>query len=457
MNVSAAARSSLAATGVAVVATFLVRASHLRMVQLDYDDGVYWQTALAVADGHQPYAEVFFAQPPLYAWLSALPFALNGGELAARILTIGWAVLLAAGAGILGRGLAGRYAGMAAALLVALLPPVQRYCFQFGADLPTAALVTWSVVCAGRGRLRWWLASGTLLGVALAMKLIAVVVLPALLVVTLMSRRRLPALASMSVAAVAVCVLTLIVTRPPAVAWDQVVALHLSAADAPGQPVPAGATTMLAVWIVPFGLLSAAGAFLCLRRLSRAQRPLVLALLVWGVSGVVFAGLHRPIFEHHLLLFVAPGAAIIAAGFFTLLRPRMHLVTTAALVLTCVVQVLTMPVSPRLEASAMLRCLRTLPVGSVLVTDDQEIAARAGLRTPPWLADTSRVRISSGYLTTSDIITGAQGAVGVLFAPPDRAKFVDPAIAEWARQEYPATYRADGYLLATVTPLGCRQ
>lgn len=91
----------------------------------------------------------------------------------------------------------------------------------------------------------------------------------------------------------------------------------------------------------------------------------------------------------------------------------------------------------------------------MLVTDDQEVAARAGLRTPPWLADTSRVRISSGHLTTAEIIAGADGAVGVLFAPPDRTKFVDPAIAAWARQTFPVTYAADGYLLAVSTPLDC--
>lgn len=454
MNVSITARSMLAATGVAVLATFLVRASQQLAVGLDYDDGVYWQTALAVADGYQPYSEVFFAQPPLYAWLSALPFALDGGEVAARLLTIGWAVLLAAGAGLLGSVLAGRYAGMAAALLVALLPPVQRYCFQFGADLPTAALVTWSAVFAVRRRPRWWLVSGTLLGVALAMKLIAVVVIPAVLVAAL-ACRRLVALASVSAAAVAACSLVLIVTSPLEQAWDQIVTLHLTAADAQRQPVPGGAITMLALWIMPFGLLSGAGVFLCLRRLPRERRLPVVALVVWGTTGVVFAGLHRPIFEHHLLLFVAPGAAIIAAGFFSLLRPKAQVVTVAALALTCVAQALTLPVSSPVETSAILRCLRALPSGSVLATDDQEIAARAGLRTPPWLADTSRVRSSSGHLTTAEIIAGAHGAVGVLFAPPDRAKFVDPAIAAWARQTFPVTYAADGYLLAVSTPLDC--
>ncbi|MEU8073084.1 glycosyltransferase family 39 protein [Micromonospora sp. NPDC049151] len=455
MNVSSTARRMLVITGLAVLATFLARASQRRAVRLDYDDGVYWQTALAVADGYQPYSDVFFAQPPLYAWLSALPFALDAGEVGSRLLTIGWALLLSTGAGVLGGLLAGRYAGMAAALLVALLPPVQRYCFQFGADLPTAALVTWSVVCAVRARPRWWLASGTLLGVAGVIKLITVVAIPALLVAALACRRRLAALASVSVSAVAVCALVLAVTSPPEQAWDQIVALHLTAADIQDQPVPGGTISMLTLWIVPFGLLSGAGTYLCLRRLPRDRRLPVVALVVWGTTGVVFAGLHRPIFEHHLLLFVASGAAITAAGFFAFLQPKAQVLTTAALALICVVQALMLPVSPRLESTAMLRCLRALPSGSVLVTDDQEIAARAGLRTPPWLADTSRVRISSGHLTTAEIIAGANGAVGVLFAPPDRAKFVDPAITAWARRAFPLTYAADGYLLAVSTPLDC--
>jgi hypothetical protein len=130
-------------------------------------------------------------------------------------------------------------------------------------------------------------------------------------------------------------------------------------------------------------------------------------------------------------------------------------VSIAALAVICIGQAFVLSVSPRVATGAVLACLRALPAGSLLVTDDQGIAARAGLRTPSWLADTSRVRISSGHLTTGEIVAHGDGAVGVLFAPPSRAKFVEPEIAAWARRAFPVTYRVDGYLLAVPASLAC--
>ena len=72
------------------------------------------------------------------------------------------------------------------------------------------------------------------------------------------------------------------------------------------------------------------------------------------------------------------------------------------------------------------------PTRAVLVSDDQQLLARAGLRTPPWLADTSHVRLASGYLPDSRIITEIEAADGALLAPPERARFDSPQVLDRA-------------------------
>lgn len=435
----------------------LVRTGQRAVSAVDYDDGVYWQTALTLSAGHEPYSDVFFSQPPLYAWLLALPFRLGASEEAARLLTLGWAALLIGAAGLLGQAIADRRTGLMAALAVALLPPVQRYCFQFGADLPAAALAAWALVAAVRAgaspaKRRWWLAAGALLGTALLTKLIAVAIVPAMVVVAI--RRRF-ALAWTSAGVVAALIVWLGVLRPaPAEAWRQVVLFHLDASGGAPQSGPQGAITVLAVWILPFALLSGIGTLVTLRRMATDVRRPVIALLAWGAAGLIFGALYRPIFEHHLLFFVVPGAVIIASGVSLLLRDAgpwraRGIVVACAL---CVTQAVFVPVLPRWDGQAMLECLRTLPRDALLLTDDQEIAARAGLRVPPQLTDTSRVRINSGYLPAEDVVASGQSVTAVLLAPPARARIVDPTVLDWVEQHFSVQYATGGYRLYASTP-----
>lgn len=454
----------IAGTG-AILAMLLVRTGQRAASSVDYDDGVYWQTALAISSGHEPYAEVFFSQPPLYAWLLALPFRLGASEDVARLLTLGWAGLLIWAAGMLGRAVAGRYAGLAAALAVALLPPVQRYCFQFGADLPAAALAAAALVAAGHARVgparrRWWLIAGALLGTAVLTKLLAVAIVPALVVVALGRRR---ALVWISVGAAAAVVAWLGVLRPaPAQAWRQVVLFHLTASGDALPPGSPGAIAVPVVWILPFALLCAIGTVVTLRRMAADARRPAVALLVWGCSGLLFGALYRPLFEHHLLFFVTPGAVFVACGAVLLIRGLGPRWTRAAVVAACAIgiaQAISVPVLPRWEGRAMQDCLRTLPRDALVLTDDQEIVARAGLRVPPGLADTSRVRISSGYLPPEEIVSAGQSATAVLLAPPQRARIVDPTVLDWIDRRFTARYAADGYRLYTPAPdqlAGCR-
>ena len=87
----------------------------------EYDEGVYWQSLRALADGHALFNSVFSSQPPFFL-LSLYPlYVLFGQTLAAARL----AIVIFSLAGIVaiyfaGAAIGGRWAGLAASLLLAL-------------------------------------------------------------------------------------------------------------------------------------------------------------------------------------------------------------------------------------------------------------------------------------------------------------------------------------------------
>ncbi|BCJ75613.1 hypothetical protein CS0771_51570 [Catellatospora sp. IY07-71] len=479
------------AVAATVVGSFAFRLATNRSQVLDYDDGVYWQTALAIAAGGQPYTEIFHAQPPLFPWLVAQPFALwgDGGETAARFLMVGLTSLLAASAAAMAAVLRGPRAGMLAALAVATFPLVQRYSFQFGADVPAAALGGAAVCLALHARTAqrhrpWWLAaSGAALCLAALVKLIAVVVVPSIGIVLLTTAaaadparrfawlRRTTAAAGWFLAGFAAAAAAAVaVLRPGRAAWNQVFALHLRATDTAG-----GTSDVIKMidstgdWGLPYFTAAAVGAVLAIALPGRAGgRPDAVAITLWAAAVVPFGYLHHPTFKHHVLLFVAPAGALIvlgAAALWAAARAAVARFTgqrrrwAGALLVPPAIAVALWhtagtTVGPELTDTAVEACLSSLPRDLVLVADDQAMLARAGLRTPPWLVDTSHVRIDSGWLTDGEIIAAAAAADGVMFARPRRIG-KHPEVRAWAKEHFTVRYTADRYelYLRTAEPL----
>ena len=166
-----------AAVAAAVLCAFRFRLQHAHGIAANYDDGVYWQTGLALADGARAYDQVFHAQPPLFVWLLGLPFRWTDdpavGVQAGRLLMAGFAVMLTAIAAGIATTLRGARAGMLAALGVSAVPLIQDFSFQLGADIPAATLggaALWAALCARTAapdHRRWlWLATGGLVALA---------------------------------------------------------------------------------------------------------------------------------------------------------------------------------------------------------------------------------------------------------------------------------------------------
>ncbi|HKW23283.1 MAG TPA: glycosyltransferase family 39 protein, partial [Ktedonobacterales bacterium] len=151
----------------------------------DYDEGVYWQSLRALADGHPLFSSVFSSQPPLFL-VSVYPFYIIFGQSlgAARIALIVFSLAAIAGTYVAGRALGHPAIGAVACLLLALDTLFEHGAHTLQAELPSVALQIWAVACAilamrASGRRRTWLVvgSGVLLGCALLIKLFAIVAL----------------------------------------------------------------------------------------------------------------------------------------------------------------------------------------------------------------------------------------------------------------------------------------
>src|SRR5690242_5763752 len=172
------------ALGAGVIALALALQT-LQGPSTDYDEGVYWQSLRAMANGHPLFSSVFSSQPPLFL-LSVYPFYMLFGQSlgAARIALIVFSLAGIAGTYVAGRALGHHAIGAVACILLALDPLYEHGAHTLQAELPSVAMQIWAVACAifamrASGRRRTWLAvgSGILLGCALLIKLFAIVAL----------------------------------------------------------------------------------------------------------------------------------------------------------------------------------------------------------------------------------------------------------------------------------------
>src|SRR5690348_107039 len=106
-----------------LLAAVLVRAPLLAGGQIDYDEGVYWQSLRAIAAGHALFASVYSSQPPAFLLLLLPGHLASGGALLAdRITVLALSLAGIAAAGRTAGLLAGRWAGLLAAALLAADP-----------------------------------------------------------------------------------------------------------------------------------------------------------------------------------------------------------------------------------------------------------------------------------------------------------------------------------------------
>lgn len=450
---------------------------------IEYDEGVYWQSLRALAGGHALFSSVFSSQPPAFL-LALYPLYLLFGQslIAARLGVVVFSLAGIVALYIAGRAAAGKWAGIAAALLLALDPLYLAESHTLQAEVPALA---WEAIClafavtayraAGSRQRRLAAASGIALGLGILTKLLdVVVVIPVMLYLahpvfasflskdgrvqrpdrpTFVARLREIAM-PLALCAAGAIVAVVVVLLPFAGHWrtlyDQVVTFHLAAARVVNEGFRHNVTI---IWQAlspdPLVWLALVGFGVALwRRDWRAAPP-----LLWAVASCALLLRQHPLFAHHVVLLVPPLALLagvsllggervylpIRAG-----RPSMAMAPVGAVALCALVLVFVSSASAAAAAklipsdvAGMAAAVRaaSLP-DDYIASDDQYIVGVADRNVPPQLVDTSIIRVTSGYLTASQLETVLTGAdVRVLLFASGRFDHV-PGFVSWVQDHY---------------------
>jgi 4-amino-4-deoxy-L-arabinose transferase-like glycosyltransferase len=422
--------------------------------QIDYDEGVYWESLRSMATGHQLFSEIYSSQPPGFLLLLHPFFGLLGQSLLAARL----GVLLLFLAGMVGAYrtvslLAGRGAGLLAMMVLAADPIGFRESAALQADAPAMALALLAMALGvqarvgGRGGALAATAAGALLALGVLVKPLAGTagagLLLALWMAPLPGRERIRNLALAAGGGLLAAGAVLLPFLPVwSELWRQSVGLHFVAR----------ASSLGGIDIhnsLPEAPLLAAGVAGLLVALRRAPQ---LALVVgsWAAASALMLAVQRPLWPHHLVALTAP-LSLLAGGLANLAPPfdarRLRLAVVALLVVLSFlgawrVQLGQMSDSSFGTAQAGLQAA-TSP-SALVITDDQYLAALAGRNTPPQLVDTSLVRVTSGDINSERVEAIAQrsGARAFLFSTGRLAKL--PGLEDWVRLNYPHRQQLDG-------------
>jgi 4-amino-4-deoxy-L-arabinose transferase-like glycosyltransferase len=453
----------------------LLRILPLGAFSTEYDEGVYWLTMRAMADGHPLYTSIYNAQAPFF-FPSLYPFFHLFGQ---TIIGTRFAVALYSLAGVvaaylIGKGLGGRYVGLAAAALLAVDPLYLVQSRTLEAEMPSLALmllgIALAVEAARRDRRAWrnWLiaASGVLLGLAVMVKVLAIVgVVPTALVfiwpglLLHPERKRIsrgtlrmrggralwaelraawPGLGLLLTGFAGACALVLLpFIGSLGAVYQQVVGVYLGAAHIFGPAPLSNLRAMLSLggeyWL--FGAAAVAVIVAIWRR-----SPLVLLVAAWGLATLV-ALLQQPTPWPRHAVFLVPPLVLLAALLLRLAPPlpaaraarrlpatdrlraalrQPTIATYGALILLGATFAIGLIISVVEDERALsysasnavggqvlisYTLAGAVPSGDVVVTDDPYLAGLVGLRLPPELIDTSLVRIETGNLTAKQLET----------------------------------------------------
>jgi hypothetical protein len=425
------------------IAAVLVRVPLVGGGQIDYDEGVYWQSLRALAAGHALFASVYSSQPPAFLLLLLPGHLVSGGALLADRATV--LVLTLAGVAAAGRTaglLAGRWAGLLAAALLAADPLFLRQSVTLQADGPAVALALVALAAAaeargraGRTALALAAGAGAALALAVLTKLLAAAAGPAVLVLLAVPAAGSRAPARLAAAAAGGLVLAAAVLLPfvpewPEL-WRQVVGFHIGARSLPLGGLDAGTLARE----VPTAVLGVAGCLVAARR-----APMLAATGAAGAAGAgLFLLVQHPLWPHHAVVAAAP-LALLGGGLTRVLPVRAAAAAcVAALVLSVVpaagVRAQQVPASTEAPVTAALRA--GTGTGDLVITDDQFVVALAGRGVPPALVDTSFVRVKSGDLTAPAVeaIASRPDVRGVLFASGRLAEL--PGFRAWVAERFP--------------------
>jgi 4-amino-4-deoxy-L-arabinose transferase-like glycosyltransferase len=412
-----------------------------------YDEGVYWQTLRSMSAGNILYQQIFYSQPPFFI-LSTFPgYILFGSSLWSARLGIALVSLLGLlGAFLLGKALSGRLGAIAAMLLLIVNPFYLAQSQTIQAEVSSTAL---SLLALGLVYLWWEHPEGTrglfyaaLTGIVITLSIlckllsVSVFVPIALLIVARLWQiwhkqpgTRLIGLLPILIG-ITTCILTFVVFLLPfsgsyQAMLQSVITFHSTAAQiySPTQQANMStlqnALTSLLTLTAFFGMVAA-----ILRRDWR-----VVPLIAWFFATLYLLWQQVPLFQHHLIALIPPLIALAVMGIgnrslqsretssnvMSKATPYFTWIAIALIMITAIFNVqqdrlyyrTTVAKSASeftlLESKVATDLRLATEPNQLVVTDAQFIASLADRTTPPALVDTSAVRITSNYLTLSQL------------------------------------------------------
>jgi hypothetical protein len=412
----------------------------------DYDEGVYWQSIRALARGEPLFRSVFASQPPAF-YYALLPFGLANRSLTSlRVGVLMLGLIGLAATYVVGRLLTGPLAGLVAVVLAATSPLYLHQSAIVQADGPAVAVSMVAVAFAllalridGRRRDALAAAAGVTLALAMGIKLLAAVTVVPVAIVFLGANRGGRRLATTALAgAVLGSVLVLLpAIESPSAAFNQVVLVHLRAAQAVRADAAGNVWLLLLHREVPLELLASVGLVLAILHRDRT----ILMPLAWLAASVLAVLFYHPLFAHHLVM-LSPALALVAAVGLTphpdasnarialkrgsrgpagpnpspqrgreARRQAASGIVVAGLVLAtaaagAVVAVgdIRLALVPDLHNAEMTAAVGAVShSGDFWISDNPYAVAAAGRDIPGPLVDTSGVRIHAGFLTVDDL------------------------------------------------------
>lgn len=409
---------------------------------VDFDEGVYGASVLAMRDGGAPFRDVFSSQGPLFLPLLRLFDIVGGGNMRAiRVAMVVSALAIAVGTYVIARRVGNRWAALLGGAITGTSVVVLMASGPVHSDGIALGFAVWAVAVAmGAGRLGRWrpLAVGLLIGAAVAVKSLFAVPAGVAILLLFMARRE---WRNLGIAAGSAVVLGLVVTAPWGFGnvWDQSVQFQL---DAPRNRSPSAnlrfARTELWEREGPFLVLVAAGAIGAiagrfLRRRQQGAADERAAIIVWLVVtlGLLVLGTELGIGFERFLAFAVPPAVAAAV----MARPP---VLGAALLVLAVVprhisnnedvlwrRELT-PVQEKVVAA-----IKALPPEARVISDEPGLGWVAGRHPPGNLVDPSWARITSRSLTAPQIVDGSrQPEVCAVLFYSERFDWLDSRLAD---------------------------
>jgi Dolichyl-phosphate-mannose-protein mannosyltransferase len=435
-----------------------------------YDEGVYWQSLRAMGAGHALYQDIFYSQPPFFL-LSTFPgYLLFGSTLWAARLGIALVSLIGLlGAFLLGKATGGRL-GAVVALLLLIVSPVylaESQTIQAEASSTAFSLLAvglaymWWEQSEGIAGLCWATLTGIAVALGILCKLLSVSCLVPMVLLMLAriwqswqqrtganKRLLLPILAGIGACIVTALLFLLPFLNSYSNLISTVITFHTQAGATFASSQRGNFSLIKQALISWLSLAALAGmAAAVLRRDWR-----VIPMIAWLLATIYLLWRQVPLFPHHLIALIPPliGLAVmgidksvtweslarfkpIAAGStdrtteiknragFTSISLQ-NIMTWIALILMLITVVLSVrqdrqyyrnvdyiaadqETQQELHVAADLN--HAIAPGQLVITDAQFIAGLADRNTPPFLVDTSTVRIVSGYLSLAQLENAA--------------------------------------------------